>query len=55
KSLVPHPATTTHSRLSDDERAEFGIGDDLVRVSVGLEDVDDIKEDLVRALKASQS
>ena len=55
KSLVTHPATTTHSRLSDDERAEFGIGDDLVRVSVGLEDVDDIKEDLVRALKASQS
>ena len=55
KSLVTHPATTTHSRLTPEERAEFGIGDDLVRVSVGLEDVDDIKEDLVRALKASQS
>jgi O-succinylhomoserine sulfhydrylase len=54
KSLATHPATTTHSRLSPEERAEFGIGDDLVRVSVGLEDVDDIKEDLARALQAAR-
>ncbi|MFQ5774448.1 MAG: O-succinylhomoserine sulfhydrylase [Kiloniellaceae bacterium] len=50
KSLVTHPATTTHQRLSPEERAALGIGDGLVRVSVGLEDVEDLKEDLARAL-----
>lgn len=53
KSLVTHPATTTHQRLSPEERAQMGIGDGLVRVSVGLEDPQDIKEDLDQALKAA--
>jgi O-succinylhomoserine sulfhydrylase len=55
KSLVTHPATTTHSRLSSEDLSEFGISDALVRVSVGLEDVNDLKEDLARALHAAQS
>jgi O-succinylhomoserine sulfhydrylase len=53
KSLITHPATTTHSRLKPEERAEFGIGDGLVRISVGLEDVSDIVEDLAAALEAA--
>jgi O-succinylhomoserine sulfhydrylase len=52
KSLITHPATTTHSRLSPAERAELGIGDGLVRISVGLEDPADIIEDLQSALNA---
>ncbi|MBT3238045.1 MAG: O-succinylhomoserine sulfhydrylase [Rhodospirillaceae bacterium] len=51
KSMVTHPATTTHRRLSDEERAEIGIGDGLIRLSVGLEDTDDLIEDLTQALK----
>lgn len=50
KSLITHPATTTHQKLGADERARQGIGDGLVRLSVGLEDVEDIKEDLAQAL-----
>ena len=50
KSLVTHPATTTHQRLEPDERARLGITDGLVRISVGLEDMEDIKEDLAGAL-----
>ena len=52
KSLITHPATTTHQRLKPEERAELGIGDGLLRLSVGLEDVQDINEDLEQALKA---
>ncbi|MBT7147701.1 MAG: O-succinylhomoserine sulfhydrylase, partial [Rhodospirillales bacterium] len=52
KSLATHPATTTHQRMSPDERALVGIGDDMVRLSVGLEDVDDLIEDLDQALNA---
>jgi O-succinylhomoserine sulfhydrylase len=52
KSLVTHPATTTHRRLGPEARAEVGIGDGLVRVSVGLEDVDDIHTDISQALAA---
>lgn len=52
KSLVTHPATTTHQRLSIEERAELGIGDGLLRLSVGLEDPADLIEDLDLALKA---
>ncbi|MEQ9328500.1 MAG: O-succinylhomoserine sulfhydrylase [Rhodospirillales bacterium] len=52
KSLVTHPATTTHQRLSAGERAALGIGDGLVRLSVGLEDVEDLKADLAQALSA---
>jgi O-succinylhomoserine sulfhydrylase len=53
KSLITHPATTTHQRLGASMRARLGIGDGLVRLSVGLEDVDDIKADLARALAAA--
>ncbi|MEH6551152.1 MAG: O-succinylhomoserine sulfhydrylase [Pseudomonadales bacterium] len=54
KSTIVHPATTTHGRLSDAERAEAGIGQNLIRVSVGLENVEDIKADLARGLAALQ-
>ncbi|MBI3114030.1 MAG: aminotransferase class I/II-fold pyridoxal phosphate-dependent enzyme, partial [Rhodospirillales bacterium] len=50
KSLTTHPATTTHQRLSPEERLKMGITDGLVRLSVGLEDPEDIKEDLDQAL-----
>jgi O-succinylhomoserine sulfhydrylase len=50
KSMVTHPATTTHMRIGAEERAKLGIGDGTVRISVGLEDVDDIIADLVQAL-----
>ncbi len=49
KSLITHPATTTHQRLQPEERAALGIGEGLVRLSVGLEHVEDIKDDLSRA------
>ena len=52
KSIVTHPTTTTHQRLPEEERLRLGITDGLLRLSVGLEDVDDIKEDLERALAA---
>jgi O-succinylhomoserine sulfhydrylase len=52
KSLITHPATTTHQRLTPEERAALGIGDGLVRLSVGLEDVEDVKDDLAQALEA---
>lgn len=52
KSLITHPATTTHQRLTPEARAELGIGEGLVRLSVGLEDAGDLTEDLERALKA---
>jgi O-succinylhomoserine sulfhydrylase len=50
KSLVTHPATTTHMRIGAEERAKLGINDGTVRISVGLEDVEDIIADLVQAL-----
>ena len=50
KSLVTHPATTTHMRIGAEERAKLGITDGVIRLSVGLEDVEDIKDDLSRAL-----
>ncbi|HEX4764917.1 MAG TPA: O-succinylhomoserine sulfhydrylase [Lichenihabitans sp.] len=50
KSLVTHPATTTHQRLSVEIRAELGIGEGMLRLSVGLEDVDDLIEDLAHGL-----
>ncbi len=53
KSLATHPATTTHQRLSPEERADLNITEGLVRLSVGLEDAEDLKEDLDRALTAS--
>jgi O-succinylhomoserine sulfhydrylase len=50
KSLVTHPATTTHMRIGAEERAKLGIGNGTVRISVGLEDAEDIIADLVQAL-----
>jgi O-succinylhomoserine sulfhydrylase len=50
KSLITHPSTTTHQRLSEEARQELGITQGLLRLSVGLEDVDDLGEDLEQAL-----
>lgn len=50
KSLITHPATTTHQRMGPEDRARIGIGDAMVRLSVGLEDADDLIDDLDRAL-----
>ncbi len=52
KSLITHPTTTTHQRLTPEQRAELGIGDGLLRFSTGLEHPDDLIEDLVGALEA---
>ena len=52
KSLITHPATTTHQRLTPAQRAELGISDGLVRLSVELEHPDDIVEDILAALQA---
>lgn len=52
KSLITHPATTTHQRLSVEERARVGIGDSTLRLSVGLEDPADLIADLEQALRA---
>src|SRR6185312_71333 len=53
KSLVTHPATTTHHRLKPEDRAALGIDDGLVRLSVGIEDPADLIADLDQALKAA--
>ena len=50
ESLISHPATMTHASVPADRRQHIGITDDLVRISVGIEDVDDLKEDLQQAL-----
>jgi O-succinylhomoserine sulfhydrylase len=52
KTTIVHPATTTHGRLSEEERASAGITDNLIRVAVGLEHIDDLKADLQRGLAA---
>ncbi|MEQ5802443.1 O-succinylhomoserine sulfhydrylase [Halomonas sp. H10-9-1] len=52
KSTITHPATTTHGRLSDAQKAAAGIGEGLIRVAVGLEALDDIRGDLARGLDA---
>jgi len=54
RSIITHPASTTHSKLSSDERAKVGITDSLVRLSVGLEHIDDIIGDIERALHLSK-
>lgn len=53
KSIVTHPATTTHQRLSEEQRDALGITEGLIRVSVGLEDVQDLIADLAQALRAA--
>ncbi len=54
KSLVIHPASTTHAQLSAEEQISAGVGPDLLRISIGLEDIEDILWDLDQALKKSQ-
>ena len=55
KTLVIHPATTTHGQSTPEEQLAAGVPPDLIRISVGLEDIEDILEDLDRALSASQA
>lgn len=52
KTTIVHPATTTHSRLSPEEKIEAGISENLIRIAVGLEDIDDLIVDMQRGLKA---
>ena len=54
RSLVIHPASTTHFRMSDEALAAAGIGQGTIRLSIGLEDADDLVDDLQRALKAAE-
>ena len=54
KSLITHPATTTHQRLSERDRADLNISESMVRLSVGLEDYEDLLDDLDQALKMMQ-
>jgi O-acetylhomoserine (thiol)-lyase len=54
KTLVIHPASTTHQQIPTEERAAAGVGDDMIRISVGIEDVEDIIRDLDQALGGSQ-
>jgi len=55
KTLVIHPNSTTHQQLSDEEKLASGVTDDLVRISVGLENIDDIKSDIGQALEKAKS
>ena len=55
KSLVIHPASTTHQQLSPKERKKSGISEDMIRLSIGIEDVRDLIDDLSQALSASQA
>ncbi|MGH1463458.1 MAG: O-succinylhomoserine sulfhydrylase [Neptuniibacter sp.] len=52
KTTITHPATTTHGRMTPEARAEAGIHNNLIRLSVGIEDLEDIKTDMLRGLKA---
>jgi O-succinylhomoserine sulfhydrylase len=52
KSLITHPSTTTHFRLTPEARAELGVTDSMLRLSVGLEDPADIAEDLAQSLRS---
>ena len=54
KTLVIHPASTTHSQLAEDEQRRAGVSPETIRLSVGIEDVEDIKADLEQALRVSQ-
>jgi O-acetylhomoserine (thiol)-lyase len=54
KSLACHPATTTHRQLTEDEMAKAGVSLDLIRLSIGIEHIDDILADLTQALDAAR-
>jgi O-acetylhomoserine (thiol)-lyase len=53
KSLIIHPASTTHQQMSAEDLSKAGIGEELVRLSIGLEDAQDLTEDLAQALAAA--
>ena len=55
KSLIIHPASTTHQQLNDDQQVTTGVTKDLIRLSVGLEDIDDLKGDLELAFSQIDS
>ena len=55
KSMVTHPATTTHMKIGPEERARLGISDGVIRLSIGLEDVADIEDDLEQALEGARA
>jgi O-acetylhomoserine (thiol)-lyase len=55
KSLACHPASTTHRQMSAEEQAKAGVGPETIRLSIGIEHIDDIIADLDQALEASQS
>ncbi len=54
RTIATHPATTTHSKLSEEERLAAGIPQGLIRISAGLENVEDIYQDIIQALEASK-
>ena len=53
KSLMCHPASTTHAVMGEEGRAEMGVTDGLLRINVGLEDIEDLKEDMDQALSTA--
>jgi cystathionine beta-lyase/cystathionine gamma-synthase len=54
KTLMCHPASTTHANMGEEARAEMGVTDGLIRINVGLEDIADLTEDMDRALGAAE-
>jgi cystathionine gamma-lyase len=52
ESLIEHPALMTHASIPAEQRAKLGIGDGLIRLSVGIEDIEDLRHDLRTALDA---
>ena len=52
KTIISHPGTTSHGRLTEDQRCAAGIGQGLIRLAVGLDHIDDIKADLSRGLES---
>ena len=55
KSLAIHPASTTHQQLNEEDLRKTGISPELIRLSIGIEDIEDIKNDLDQALKVAQA
>jgi O-succinylhomoserine sulfhydrylase len=55
RSIASHPASTTHSKLTDEERASVGITPGLIRISAGLEKAEDVINDIAQALEKSQA
>jgi O-succinylhomoserine sulfhydrylase len=53
KSIITHPATTTHFKLTPEQRQELGISDGMIRLSIGLEAAEDLADDLTNAIKAA--